>query len=384
MSVDFRQRFRSVAAKVEATPGTDATPTPAANAVRFENPTMPRNLETIGNEEVTYGIDRRPDDPGGGYMQFTGATLMKGAGTAGTAPEAGVLYRGAGFAETLLAADITGSAQGGTSSTIQLASGDAANVAVGMVVRHGPSGETRAITAVDSGTDTLTVYPDWTTAPSASDAYTVFACALYTPVDTGLEALSIYQWEHNKRASADALLTKLIGSMAGLEMEVPVRQPGRVNWTFRGKFAKPADVSDPGPSAYDSVVAAPFMGAGVYLGGNEIKLNSFSLSSGVEVQQPDDPADPFGYDVADINDRRFSGSINPPRALTSTRDVVQDFLDAKESRFWMHWGPSAGRRTSILIPQLRSMVPEEQQQNGYVHENIPFQVDEGRVYICIY
>lgn len=379
---NFRQRFRSTAAAVETTPGTDAAPTVSVNAVRMESPAMPPNLETITNEEVTIGVDRRPDDPGGGYAGFTGTTLLKGSSTAGTAPEAGVFYRGSGWSETLLAADIAGSAQGGTDATIQLASGDAANVRRGMVVQF--NGELRVVDAVDTGTDTLDVYPDWTTAPASADSYTVLACALYEPADVGMETLSIHMYEHNKQAGGQARLTKALGAMSSYELEVPVRQPGRVTWNFRGKFVKPVDVADPGSPTYDTVVPAPFMGAGVYLDGTAIKLNTFTLQSGSEVQQPDDPADSFGFDAADINDRRFSGTINPPRSLVSVRDAIGDFLNASEVKYWQHWGPAAGRRTSIYIPRVRSMVPEEQVNEGYVHENIPFQVADGRVFKCFF
>ena len=82
---------------------------------------------------------------------------------------------GAGSGLTALA---TGTAQGGTSSTIQLASGEtfADDELNGNVVKctgGTGAGQSRLITAYTGATDTATVSPNWTTTPSSDTTYEV-------------------------------------------------------------------------------------------------------------------------------------------------------------------------------------------------------------------
>jgi hypothetical protein len=386
---DFRTRNRSVAVKLEATPGEDAAPTLGANAVRFENPRMEYALDTERSEEVTGSLDRFPSQATGGGARFTGRTIAKGPGTPGQAPESGVLFRASAMAETLLASDVSGMAQAGAQGEITLAPGDGANAAIGQVVTltgDTGSGQTRVIRSVDSGTDIAGVYPDWDTPPDATSQYTVHASALYVPASSALENQTIYQWRHNTRGGAMHRLDKLLGGAGTWQLEVQTRRIARFSWTFNGKLGTPQDVADPGAPSYDDVQGVPFMDADVFLGGSRIRFNQLRLDYGGEVQQADDPGDAYGVDVGAVTERLIQGSLNPPLSQLSVRDVLSDFLAATESPLWVRWGNAPGRRLSIFLPAIRPMVPEDEDVNGFGHETIPFEangIDTG-VYILAY
>lgn len=92
---------RVITAKIEVTQGSDVAPTPAADAVKVENPAFswvdPRMFEpasvkpAFGAEQAIYG---------GALGQLTFDVLLKGSGTAGTAPEVDALLRACGLAVT--------------------------------------------------------------------------------------------------------------------------------------------------------------------------------------------------------------------------------------------------------------------------------------------
>src|SRR3990172_10703452 len=99
----YRTRNRMWLVKIEPTPGTDAAPTPANDAVLVENPLPDPEFEVLQTAEVTGSLDGRGPIVGGGFFQQSGDVLAKGSGTAGTAPEYGPLLRASAMSETLTA-----------------------------------------------------------------------------------------------------------------------------------------------------------------------------------------------------------------------------------------------------------------------------------------
>ena len=97
----MKTRKKYILAKIETTYGTDPTPA-AANAILtsglqrslYEGNVVTRELdrETLGNDET---VNTAP------YVMIEFAVELAGAGTAGDAPDYGVLLRACGFAETI-------------------------------------------------------------------------------------------------------------------------------------------------------------------------------------------------------------------------------------------------------------------------------------------
>ncbi len=137
---------------------------------------------------------------------------------------------------------------------------------------------------------------------------------------------------------------------------------------------------------YDSTRSAPFIQAEARLGDNAVKFNRFSLECGAEVQQPDDPAAAYGFDVAGVTSRQASGSINPNLSLLSSRNNLQDFLNGNEWPIVLRWGQTVGNRVSIFVPAARYTGATPGDVNGYAVEEVPFRAvgfDEG-AYICFH
>ena len=387
----FRTAAQTVLAKVETTAGTDAAPTVGANAVKVIAPQFSKNLAVLESAEVTRALDQAARITGGGPAAGSFGAYLKGSGTAGVAPDFGELLEGCAMAETLLAADDTGTAQAGTTTTIQLAAAAVTtdDEFIGMVIETTGgtgSGQTRVITDSVASTDTVTVYPDWATDPDATTTYAIRACALYVPASSSLQNLTLYRYLH-KTTAGNHILSPIVGAAGSARLDITVNQLPRLDFNFTGKLVTPTDVSDPGAATYDATTGVPFNAANWFLGGVAIKARSFSLDLGANVQVADDPADTYGVDVAGVTTRRLSGRINAYQELLATRNVLAGVIAGTTVRNWVQWGATAGSRISIYNSAIRYTGDEEADLDGFAGQGIPFDAqgsgDDG-VYICVF
>jgi hypothetical protein len=392
MMSQYRVRNRVLLAKVELTTGTDASPTVVSDAILVANPQWTPNFEVLETDEVGASLDDRGPIVGGGNIGHGFEVFLKGAGVGGVVPEFGALLQGCAMAETVTAADITGTAQAGDVDTITLAAGESAvdDTYKGMVIAitgGTGSGQSRVIGGYDGTTKVATVIGDWDTQPDATSQYTIHANVLYRPASTDLKTLTLYEYQRAVATGTNALLRKVIGAAGTFSLEVTTRQLARLSFEFTGILpALPANVADPASPTYDSIRPPPFINAEARLGGSLVKFNRFSLDYGGEVQQPDDPGALYGYDVAGVTARQVSGSINPNLTLLSSRNNLQDFLDGNERSIVLRWGQTAGNRVSLFVPSARYTGATPGDVNGYTVEEVPFRAvgfDQG-VYVCLH
>lgn len=102
-------RKKAFIAKAETTYGTDSAPTAVANAIQMSDV----SITPIDGEEVSRDLYRpylgaQEIIPVGLFGRIEGSVEIAGAGAAGTAPGWGVLHRGCGMAETIIAATSVG------------------------------------------------------------------------------------------------------------------------------------------------------------------------------------------------------------------------------------------------------------------------------------
>jgi hypothetical protein len=95
---------RVITGKVEVTKGTDSNPTPAADAIRVENPQFAWAEARMYDPQSTKpSKGSEKSEFGGALGQLTFDVVMRGSGAAGTPPEYGALLRACGFGETIVA-----------------------------------------------------------------------------------------------------------------------------------------------------------------------------------------------------------------------------------------------------------------------------------------
>jgi hypothetical protein len=92
-----------ILAKIETTVGTDAVPTPAANAILVSNQNIETNYNNIDRALIRSYFGASEHLAGTRFVQITFDVELSGSSTAGTAPAYGPLLRMCGMAETVTA-----------------------------------------------------------------------------------------------------------------------------------------------------------------------------------------------------------------------------------------------------------------------------------------
>jgi len=390
---DFRTKNQTVTAKPEAVSGIEESPTVAANAIKVSSPQYSPNFDVLDtDDEATGSLDVGNPIVGGGNATINYDVTMRGSGAGGTAPEYGALLRGCGLSETVTAADVTGTATAGAASTVTLAAGASAvdDAYKGMVIEIDGgtgSGQSAVMTGYVGSSKVATVAAAWTTAPDATSTYTIPANALYRPASTGLETLTIFDYQHSSASGGQSLLRKLIGAAGTMNLAIDTRGIGRMSFNFTGILpALPAQVAHPGSATYDNVQAEAFKNAEALMGGAVVKFGNFSLDLGGEISQADDPAATYGYDIAGLTKRKVTGSITPLLANLATRNNMSDFMNQNSKTIVTRWGSVAGKRVSLLVPTAKLTGAAPGDSSGYANEDVPFQstgVDDG-CWLCIH
>ena len=379
----FRTRRRLFLAGIETVPGTEEALTPAANAIKAEAPLWSSNFNIIRTNEATSKLDDAGALVGAGSATISAGVFAKGSGTAGVAPEQGALWRAGGLAQTLLAADITGTATAGGVNTITVP--DAANMRVGQMMETtagAGSGQARVIRQIAG--NVVTVFPDWATNPDATTQFAVRASTLYAPADVNLELATGYVYDQ-PLTGASHRLRKVVAASAEAAMTIPAGGLVRTAFTLNGKIpSNPADVADPGQPTFDTPTAPSFLGVSAYLGDAVVKFSQTTLNMGNTVSLVQDPAEPFGFGGGVITARNINGQINPRQLATATRDEFADFQTGTPRELWFSWGTVAGNRISVFAPEVRYTGANPDEDEGVVVGAVPFEVVDGNLAVLFW
>lgn len=322
MTTPMLQRKRVLLAKIESTYGTDSVPTGALNAIQCRS----INLTPMDTKFASRDLIR----PYLGNMaQLPAAIVGKlevevewgaGTGASGTAPPIGPLLRGAGMAQTLNAAAVTGSAVAGGSQTITLAAGASSvnNIYRGLpitITSGTGAGQTQYIAAYNGTTKVATVMNPWTTAPAAASGYSIGQGAVYSPVSDSFEALTTY-------LNVDSVLHKFVGARGSLSGMVRRTEVPAFKLTYTGLYAPVTD--SPLPTVDYSGFATPlaanatntpvFSLFGVAASVAPLSELSFDLANQV-VHRP-----LIGEESVIITDRKAVGQVTVEAVPVATRD----------------------------------------------------------------
>lgn len=378
----FRTLHKLVLAKVESTPGVDAIPTVGSNAIAVESPSFNPNLGSAATNEATGSLSPRAPLPNGGDAGIEFDVPLHGSGAAATAPEYGPLLRACGMSETILAADVTGTAQAGSATTITLAAGASAvdNFYLGMIIDTTGgtgSGQQAMIVGYVGSTKVATIIAktasgQWGVTPDATTTYAIRANVQYRPISTGIPTLSFYLYEL-QAVSGNVLLQKILGAVGTWRLSMQPRGVPRLSFSFTGALQAPADVSAPSAATFQATRAEPWMNGELHIGAARSGANELSFDYGAPMAAVPDPNQPFGSAQAlHAGLRGHTGRIVPPKTLVATRDPFTAWRNGTPQSLSTWWGSAAGKRVAILWPATYYTAADSQDVSGLNYQGISF------------
>ncbi|XKH37561.1 hypothetical protein ACIU1J_19615 [Azospirillum doebereinerae] len=195
----LRSKNAALLAKIETTEGTDAAPAAGSDAVLVENPQISFNPTIVQTNEVTGSLDSRGPIAGGMTVQITFDVLLKGSGTAGTAPEWGKLLKAAGWAEVVTAAAVPvapEAATAGTASSLTLGAGASGTAqayrGMPLLLTGNPVAGATSFVADYTAGKLATLTDLFGTALSVGTSYQVPVNVLYKPASVSIPSLTFH------------------------------------------------------------------------------------------------------------------------------------------------------------------------------------------------
>jgi len=351
----------------------------ANDSLLVENVRIQLDPQMTNTDEMTGSLDPKAPIPGGLRMTLTFDTYLKGAGSAGSAPEVGDLFKLCGWSETLVA-EVPTTAMATTSSAsstiVQLS---APATAVAQYYRGSPL----LLDGPNAGT-VMTVVTDYTAGrmatldrtlagvAGASDDFTIPAHALYRPTsDRSLHKTGTgYLY-------TDGILWKLFGLAGNFQLAMQSGGPGRVSWTLQGMFAGRTDTAKPTDSVFDATRPPVWRNPDGYSGSallarQQIAMRQLTFGPQNQLAMPDNPNAAEGFDPGVVTSRNLQLSIDPLMPLLAVRDTIADMRAGSQYPFGATLGTGPGNRIALSAPAVQptGMQPTERdrmwaEQNDY-------------------
>jgi len=355
-----RDSLRVVAAKAETTPGIDAIAgTPTASDYVTCRAEIAFQYDQHPNTGGTNSYDELPPIPGAQRATVTLRLQMVGSGVAGTPPDWGKLLPGGAMAETITAAPISGTATGGTTTSLTLPStfGTTAQQYRGMpiLLTGNPSGD-GAIDVIGAYDTTRIAYISSVYSPALSTATvgTIPAHVLYSPtsIDDLEKWFTLYLWH-------DEVFYSVVGAkVVSMQFALTSGAPAELTLTLTGMIAAKFGAAAR-PSNFAPVTRSPPLWR--YLTGatgsamsrlnrrlTRVRQATFDLGlTGTNMENPEAPQ---GFDPAMLTKRATRIRLDPFQHAVDTplRAALMD--TAIPVPYCAIWGSGPGNRFALMTP----------------------------------
>lgn len=362
----MKLNITSLLVKIEQTPGTDAVPTGAANAVLLRgNPSLsPMEMTEDQRNIIMPYFGNQGSMPSSAFGQLDYEFELAGSGTAGVAPAYGPILRACAMAETINAAPIVASAQvGGTITSIVLAAGASAvddfyngmpititagtgNAQSGLIVDY--NGTTKVATVVSAA---------WAVT-DATSAYSIGANVAYKPVSQGIEAATLY-------FNIDGVLHKFVGARGNVSFNIGADKIPYAKATMTGVYVPVVD---------GAVPVVTLTGWKRPLIANSVNTPFFSMH-GFTAAALDSLSFDLGNNIAkisrigvaqrvDITNRKMVGNVSMEAVTIATKDWFGLCRTATQGTLGLTHGTATGNKFSISAPAVTPKQPKYSDSNG--------------------
>lgn len=380
---DLLDRNKLLLIKIESSEGVDAAPSASADAILTENIQVKPPTANVTTNEHTGSLDTAADIPVGSAANISWDMYLKGAGTAGTAPEVGVPLQITGMAELLTAADVGAptAATDGTATTLTLPgatfsgaagayqgmpailTGNPATAFDTLITDHAKAASTPVVTFSDTFSPSL----------SGTTLIAIKANALYYPISTAIKSATIWVY-------LSGLLYKFVGCRGDHTFKLDANGQGMFSFNVTGILASKSDASVPTAtfpgSAVPKIVFNNRNGQSAFLlDRSAIATTQFSIGMNNGLVNPPNPNQTEGIDPAVIIKREVRGTINPKATLVATRDTLAQYRNATTSIIALRAGRSLGNRFGLTVYTAQFSGYGHENQGGIIGEALPFKAN---------
>lgn len=283
---------------------------------------------------------------------------MSARGTVGGAvPPCGIALRAAGHSEVIRNTDLTGTAQGGTTTSVTLAASASAvdNFYLGEPIQVGS--QIGMITAYNGTTKVATVSIAWTSAPTNATPYSILANVRYLPVTDGPESFSL-------RYNIDGKQFQFLGARGTVQADLNVSQIPLFNFTVTGRV---------GPVTDNPIVVADFSGwqpplpvATAYTrslniqGFRDATAEQISINTNQQITHKVG----IGRDSVTLTGRQASGTLTVEETSVADWNWLPLMRQAATGPFSFIHGDGIGRYVGFVAPAMSLSNPRHADSDG--------------------
>lgn len=376
-----------VLAAVESTPGVDANPTAAANAILAIEPAYSVDPTVLERRIATPDLSPLPHVIGRklGRISFQHEVRGNGlvqSGVLGDAPRLATLLRMCGFEAVALAAGVANMVQtpvpsptntgpavtwaaAGTLAgfvepvlfSIEITTGGASGTARASIFNNNSAaaGATQTNLTVTSGASPLslgttgaTIQPTWTGALVAGDVFTVLVLptgVTLRPRSAGFETGTIY-------AFFDGLRHRLTHAMGTVSLQAEAGNYPTMNFEFSGNYVATDDTAVPANPVFEQTLPQQVENAALTLNRNVGLLSAgftLDMQNTVSPRLSVNAAD--GYSGFRLTARNPVGTISPEATLEASHPFWADMASGAQRPFFADMGGLRGNSVCVFAPR---------------------------------
>lgn len=227
-----------ILAKIESDYAVDPTPSSSDSMLVKNLDVQPLNAELVSRDLIRPFLGNSDTLIASRYCTAAFEVEMAGAGAVGVAAPYAALLKACAFAETLNTSTVTIARSSAVATVAETAHGRS----VGDVVQIAGANETDYNgnqTITGTTTDAWTFHVLNTPATPATGTITAGISAVYSPVSTNFDSITIYY-------NVDGVLHILTGCRGTFELDVEVKTIPTFKFTFTGLYNAPSDSAAPG------------------------------------------------------------------------------------------------------------------------------------------
>lgn len=373
---DVTKKSQAWAVKEEVTEGVYNAPSAATDfiQVQVDGGELSKSKEVIERNVYTSSIGKIAPRTSTFSASGTMNVEAKASSVQGTAPEYGLLVESAMGAKRSLASEVT-TLTGNTASVLKVTDASLFNVGDIILVKQAGAHHISPISAVDLDDDEVTLLIPG--AAPFSNGVVIAKQTTYTVADSGHPSFSVSRYFEN------AVVQKAMGcKVSSMSLEgFSTGQLASFNFGFEGLNFDSQLAAPPVTPSYDAGVPPIILSAYVFMDGQAIAVNDFTLSLENTLAFKTATYAENGRISSRPTERSITGSFNPFMADDSMANFTKFKNNTQFSIFLYSMLPGAAGEFSsavgIYLPQCTMTEIAEADQDGLMQDSISFTAHRG-------